>query len=122
MRTKSLWWVLRCLLPTLFLFGCTATSSFDDALHGQDIPLTIEFQGNSYRNTGEIVAIERTPDNVEYVGRALSGPHVNSTDSGSGGLEVYSIKGMNEGRFVALKLQLVGSKGAAYYFFKYERQ
>jgi hypothetical protein len=110
------------LIPLILFLSCQKNSNPDEALHGLMVPTEITFEGKNYKNTGDIAAIQRLPDNVNYIGQAFLNDHMMTSVSNNISYEIYSIKGNNKNQAIAVKILLISDTESAYYYFKYERK
>jgi hypothetical protein len=112
------------LLALMLPFAASCGGGADeDALRGQMIPELVVYENQVYKNSGDIVAQEKAPQNVAYIGRAsLDGQSADGSSQSSGGYEVYSIQGIEREEAIAVKFLLVGSEGAYYCYINYVAQ
>lgn len=114
--------VVLSLIPLIFFLSCQKKSSPTEALHGLMVPTEITFEGKNYKNTGDIAAVQRLPDNVIYLGQAFLDEYKMTSISNNVSYEIYSIKGSDKNQVIAVKILLVSEKESAYYYFKYEKK
>ncbi len=95
----------------------------EDVLRGQMIPELVYYENQVYKNSGGVVAQEKAPQNISYIGRGFHDSQpvegVSSNKESLNGYEVYTIRGISQNEAVAVKLLLVGSEGACYVYYKY---
>jgi hypothetical protein len=103
------------LISLLCIFGCS-----EPDYRGQDIPVYITYNNHVYENSGETVAKEKAPQNVNYIGQAAwEGQTISQSASSEESFEVYTIQGIDKNTAIAVKILLVSEKDAYYFYFKY---
>jgi hypothetical protein len=121
MKSKIFIALLFCF-PLLVASSVTGCSCNDDVLRSAMIPQDIVYENNTYSNSGDVVAVEKAPQNITYIGRAsIEGESINEPDTCTKDYEVYSIQGIDIDEAIAVKFLLVGSNEAYYCYYKYER-
>ena len=117
-QLKIVFTSLLALISLLCILGCS-----EPAYHGQDIPVYITYNNHVYENSGESVAKEKDPQNVNYIGQASwEGQTISESATSMEGFEVYSIQGIDKNTAIAIKILLVSEKDAYYFYYKYVRQ
>ena len=108
------------LIPFLILLFCGCG---EPAYRGQCIPVYITFNNHVYENSGDIVAKEKAPQNINYIGQASwEGQTISESETSKKGFEVYSIQGIDKISAIAVKFLLVSDKDAYYFYYKYVLQ
>jgi len=102
-----------------FSIGCNS----NEYLHSQDVPTEVVFNGTTYHGTGKVVAVERIPDEVIFIGQASTEttPLLDIQTKPDSSLDVYSIKGVEPEKAIAIRIILAGTKTRAYYYYRYDR-
>jgi hypothetical protein len=113
-----------CILVFL-VSGCQNTTTSNAYVHSSQVLMEFTFEGLTYENAHEVVAIERIPDEVSFIGQARLDIPISEASgnvSASAVSEVYSIKGIDKSQAVALKIPHISSEERAYYYFKFSRK
>ena len=95
-----------------------------ERLYGQEEPADFVYEGSTYAETGEIIAIQRATESVA-VGEPESVSHLSSVVYQGTTYDVYSIhiQGEDRSQAIAVKIAKAGKTvGFNYYYFTYERQ
>jgi hypothetical protein len=114
---------LSCVFPLLLSEACLSQGNSEDYFHSTIVPQSIIFEGITYKNAMDIIATESLPNKVSFIGEAyLNAPPspISSCEMTSATFEVYSIKGFDKNKSVAIRIPLIGEKEQTYYYFKYD--
>jgi hypothetical protein len=117
MTRKIARFILLGFVPLIMIItvGCS-----EPAYHGQDIPVYITYNNHVYENSGETVAKEKAPQNINYIGKAAwEGQTISTSATNEESFEVYAIQGIDKNTAIAIKILLVSEKDAYYFYYKY---
>lgn len=110
-------------IPILYLSGCNS----GEYLHTRGIPTEIIFNGKAYKSTEKVIAIERIPNEVSFIGQGywkttLLTETPDQSESTIANFDVYSIQGTDSDKSIAIKILFAGTKTHAYYYYRYDRK